>query len=343
MSTISILLDSGAFSAWRKGISIDLGSYIQFVKRVEHLVTDYVALDCIPGRDGRRGRNPDRIEEAAAQSYTNLQTMRASGLRRTIGVFHQDEDFKWLERMLGDGAEIIALSPYAGANTYAVLRWLDDAFTMIATKGQPSIRVHGLGLTSVLLCQHHPWNSVDSSTWWMTAGTGSIPVPRGVNGSWDYSVKPTTVGLSEGRRHELSARLLQRTRRYLSEVGVDLARARYDLAERYKVCLHHLRGVEAYCAARNGPFEIIPVTETTAAPQRAALDHAQIKRRLISYYHLQQVREGALEDYVSGRVRLRRERKPPKLDWYSDAYLRFRALAILDRLDRYRRREIEAP
>lgn len=110
-------------------------------------------------------------------------------------------------------------------------------------------------------------------------------------------------------------------------------------AERCKVCLHHLRGVEAYCAARNGPFEIIPVTETTAAPQRAALDHAQIKRRLISYYHLTQAREGALEDYVSGRVRPRRERKPPKLDWYSDAYRRFRALAMLDRLDRYRQRD----
>lgn len=152
----------------------------------------------------------------------------ASGLN-PIPVFHQNEHFEWLERMLGDGADVIALSPYASANKHAVLRWLDAAFDMIATQGQPGIRVHGLGLTSVLLCQHHPWNSVDSSTWWMTAGTGSIPVPRSVDGSWDYSVKPTTVGLTEQRRHELSARLLRRTRRYLSEVGVDLARARYDL------------------------------------------------------------------------------------------------------------------
>ena len=50
MTAISIMLDSGAYSSWKRGEHIDLTSYIAFVKRNEHLLASYANLDVIPGR-----------------------------------------------------------------------------------------------------------------------------------------------------------------------------------------------------------------------------------------------------------------------------------------------------
>ena len=49
MSSVELILDSGAFSAWRLGDTIDLRAYIEYVKRYGHLFKAYVCLDTIPG------------------------------------------------------------------------------------------------------------------------------------------------------------------------------------------------------------------------------------------------------------------------------------------------------
>jgi len=41
--SINVMLDCGAFSAWRRGEVIDLPAYIEFVKRHQHLLDCYVA------------------------------------------------------------------------------------------------------------------------------------------------------------------------------------------------------------------------------------------------------------------------------------------------------------
>src|SRR4051812_44347063 len=86
---MSILLDSGAYSAWTKGVVIDLPSYIQFIKKHRRMLAGYVNLDVIPGQDGRRPHDREQIEAAARASYRNLQLMRDAGLT-PIPVFHQD-------------------------------------------------------------------------------------------------------------------------------------------------------------------------------------------------------------------------------------------------------------
>src|SRR5258708_5969086 len=108
----SVLLDSGAFSRWTIGTSIDLDDeYIPYVKTNEHLLAGgYISLDVIPGRDRQREWRADLIEQAAHQSYENWLKMRDAGLQ-PWPVVHMGESFDWPERYLADGADHIALSP----------------------------------------------------------------------------------------------------------------------------------------------------------------------------------------------------------------------------------------
>ena len=106
---MDILLDSGAFSAFNLGERIDLDAYIGFVKANKGLIYRCVNLDVIPGNFGSREWRPEAIEAAAAASYANQQKMKEAGLN-PIPVFHQDEDFRWLEKYLEDGEDYICLS-----------------------------------------------------------------------------------------------------------------------------------------------------------------------------------------------------------------------------------------
>src|SRR5262245_30767441 len=55
---IRLFLDSGAYSAWKKGETIDVRDYIKFVREAEPCLTVYANLDVIPGR-------PDRVRTTA--------------------------------------------------------------------------------------------------------------------------------------------------------------------------------------------------------------------------------------------------------------------------------------
>src|SRR5690554_1780501 len=107
---VKLMLDSGAFSAWKMNQPIDLRDYIDFLKQTDGLLESYVALDVIPGQGGRMVRTYEAVEASAKASYRNLEIMRDAGLR-PIPVFHQGEDFKWLNRLVEDGEEYIGISP----------------------------------------------------------------------------------------------------------------------------------------------------------------------------------------------------------------------------------------
>ena len=69
----------------------------------------YVNLDSIPAKKTLEAR-----EAAARQSYKNQQVMKEAGLH-PIPVFHQGENWLWLEKMLKDGE-----TPGAGASAQSL-------------------------------------------------------------------------------------------------------------------------------------------------------------------------------------------------------------------------------
>jgi len=198
---VRVLLDSGAFSAWTHGETLDVRDYIRFVKKVHPYLAGYVNLDVIPGHISRK-RTREETEQSAAASYRNLQIMKDAGLR-PLPVFHQGEDFKWLDKMLADGETYIGISSAKNETNETQDRWLDKFFTVVTdTTGAPLIGVHGFGSAHVDLLRRHPYFSVDSAGWRIAGAYGKIYIPRvHPDGSFNYRAAGLLIPTS-GNFHE---------------------------------------------------------------------------------------------------------------------------------------------
>jgi len=319
-----ILLDCGAFTAWKSGISISLDAYIKYVQRHRHLIACYLNLDIIPGSEGRREWDAELIERAAQQSHANLLRMKDAELH-PVPVFHRGDAFQWLERMLFDGETSIALAalPFGGTPRHEIMGWLDVCFSII---GQTPVKVHGLAMTSPMLLHLYPWTSVDSRTWFFSAALGHIPVPIYVDDQPNYKYSPTIVTMTDRSSHANNYldRLIEydqnRVHRYLNEVGIDREEARYGHRHRQLVWAYYWQGLEASCGTR-----IFFVTDTTRGLTKV-LDQGQARHRLLSYFKLKDLPDHALEDYMAGRMRPPPTRRRHPVPW-SDQDCDERALA----------------
>lgn len=206
----NIMVDSGAFSAWNKGKEIDLGAYIEYaheaIRKGEELNKKVyiVNLDVIPGQVGqtrgliknRKKDNRDLIEQAAKQGYKNMHTMLRNGIT-PIHVFHQGEDWKWLDRMLGH-TNYIGISPANDLGVSVKKRWIESVFEYLYKKNA-DVDTHGFAVWMVSVLRKFPWTSCDAATWRLLAAWGGIMYPRGGFSSPDYSKPPLTLAVSEKR------------------------------------------------------------------------------------------------------------------------------------------------
>ena len=89
--------------------------------------------------------------------------MKEAGLH-PIPVFHQGENWLWLEKMLKDGETYIGLST-GGQHRQprpSIYRWLDQCFSRLCdAQGRPLVRIHGFGITSRLLLLRYPCTTVE--------------------------------------------------------------------------------------------------------------------------------------------------------------------------------------
>jgi len=216
-----LMLDSGAYSAWTQGQSINLDEYIAFVHQ---LLESYPDLDI-------EYVNLDVIGEGEA-SYRNWEEMRKSGLD-PLPVYHPTTDTKWLEKYL-DRRDYIGLGGIAPLSDHKRVPILDRIFRryLVDKDGLPLYRVHGMGMTSFGLMKRYPWYSVDSVSWLMKAAYGQIHVPRRTQGKWDYLRTPHTVGVSDRnsgmklRFETLSPQAQGLVLRYLNENGFRFGKVR---------------------------------------------------------------------------------------------------------------------
>lgn len=169
---VELFLDSGAFSAWNKGVEINIQDYIAFIKKHRKYISLYAVLDVIGDAEG---------------TWKNQQIMEAAGLS-PLPCFHFGEPFRYLERYI-DEYDYIALGGLARKGVRSELfDFLDKCFDVICDeKGFPKIKVHGFGVTGMKAMKRYPWYSVDSTSWLLTSRTGSILVPNKLEtGEWDY-------------------------------------------------------------------------------------------------------------------------------------------------------------
>jgi len=191
----SVIIDSGAFSAWNKGDVIDIYEYMKYItETVEKLVNAnktvyYVNLDVIPGKVGQTKNlnkfignknilenNNKIVNEAAKQGLENLKLMIREGFQ-PIHVFHQGEHIRWLEEMIKH-TDYIGIAPANDVSMLNKKKWIYAVFEYMYKHGI-DVRTHGFAVTMPELLEHLPWTTCDSISWLMISATGQVIYPLG--------------------------------------------------------------------------------------------------------------------------------------------------------------------
>lgn len=170
---IKVFLDSGAYSAFSKGVSVDLGAYCDYIHRNADIIEFPSVLDAIGDAEG---------------TWRNQEAMEARGTH-PLPCFHYGEPVEVLQYYISK-YPYITIGGMVPISTPQLMIWLDRIWADYLTEadGTPKVKVHGFGLTSLPLMFRYPWYSVDSSTWVQWAANGMILIP-GKAGQVDVSNK----------------------------------------------------------------------------------------------------------------------------------------------------------
>lgn len=174
-----IMVDSGSFTAYTKGVHIDIDDYLKFIDKVGDYVTVFVAVDDVP--------DPMNMDYTKAQTTWDNYLYMVKRLRpelrdKLIPVFHYGEDFKWLRNMLEytheDGSHIkyIGLAISLEGTKKVRINWGRECMRVIAESSNPNVMTHafGVGVKSVL--DNITVTSTDATSWVKRAAYGMISI-----------------------------------------------------------------------------------------------------------------------------------------------------------------------
>jgi hypothetical protein len=158
---VNLFLDSGAFSAWSKKVTINIDDYIAFINKYKKHIDVYANLDVIGDADA---------------TLKNQKYMESKGLN-PIPTYHLGSDIIYL-RKYADNYPYIALGGMAGTGTASkqIISQLDPIWDKYLTNddGTAKIKVHGFACTGLEIITRYPWYSVDSTSWVMTGRFGGV-------------------------------------------------------------------------------------------------------------------------------------------------------------------------
>lgn len=159
-----VFLDSGAFSAFTKGVQVDLPGYCRYIQQNSDIISVASVLDGIGD---------------AQLTWENQHAMQQHGVT-PLPCFHYGEPTEYLDAYV-ENYEYITLGGMVPISTPQLKIWLDRMWSKHLTdeNGKPRCKVHGFGLTSVPLMERYPWYSVDSSSWVQVSSNGSVLLPSG--------------------------------------------------------------------------------------------------------------------------------------------------------------------
>lgn len=349
------MLDSGAFSAWYHSDTVDLDAYIAFIREHQSMFYSIVALDQIPGDKARMAKTQRDIEAAAAQSQKNFLYMRKAGIENPIPVFHQGEDFKWLEWMLDHRIPYIGISPYMKATQKSVMQWMDECFTRLTDKdGIPLCKTHGFGVTGHQVVRRYPWFSVDSTSWALSAGYGNILMPS-FTPIPDFT-HPIQCSISERDQAgnnsivHIGPYIRRHVDAYFEALGVSFSEVRNFQEARLIVNASYFMGLQSQLS--NTPFQfrkdglkprslkeasvpfdwspsIFLATMIKIQQQGVVLTKLGVLNRLISYYDCRRFEKAYIDEYTANGFC---ERGPYAYRMGTDSYNLRRRMLFLKRL-----------
>lgn len=151
-SEIRLLVDSGAFTAWKAKKKIELDDYCRFIEALPLKPWAYFSLDVVG--------NPHATLE-------NYNTMLKRGFK-PVPVFTRGEDISVLEEYYRT-SDYVAIGGLVGT-----LR--NKGFVKGIMRVVGSRKVHWLGFTNLNFMKKYRPYSADSSTWEMGARFASCPI-----------------------------------------------------------------------------------------------------------------------------------------------------------------------
>lgn len=214
-----VFLDSGAFSAYTLGATIDVNDYARFIAANGDLIEVASVLDGI-GDPQLTLENQRRLEDAGAN---------------VLPCFHFGEPEEYLETYL-EHYDHITLGGMVPVPNNQLQLWLDHLWSKYLTddKGWPIVKVHGFGLTAMSLVRRYPWFSVDSSSWVQAGAFGHIVTvtPEGTLRSVPVSKDSPQIHKLNQHYDNMSPIMQQHVREAVSRYGYDLEEIQHDSTER---------------------------------------------------------------------------------------------------------------
>ncbi len=208
-----VFLDSGAFSAWTLGATIDINAYCDYIKRNRDIlrIEDNVVMASVLDGIG------DPLK-----TWQNQLEMERQGAT-PLPCFHFGEDERYLEWYMGR-YPYITLGGMVGKTSEQLKAWLDRLWDRYLTDGagRPRLKVHGFGITAVPIMGRYPWHSVDSSSWIQTAAFGNVMTPR----FGPISVSSTSPSRHDEGRHITTFTDIEQEaiRGYIAALGFNVER-----------------------------------------------------------------------------------------------------------------------
>ena len=173
-----IFIDSGAYSAFTRGIKIDIDEYISFLNKYHSSFDLYASLDVIPNSDSYND-----IKYSVKKSWENYLYMRerVEDSEKLIYTFHLGEPFSQLEEALMYSDEKGKITHFAlgGLVSYkgdSELRskFIEDCYKTIHRLNRDDIYIHLFGMTDMGVCRQWGASSIDSTTWIRAASFGEV-------------------------------------------------------------------------------------------------------------------------------------------------------------------------
>jgi len=161
-----IFLDSGAFSAYTKGIHINIKDYCDYIIRNKDIILedDGVLVASVL----------DAIGDPL-QTWRNQRIMERLGAKPLPCYHFADGDERFLEEYVSK-YDYITLGGMAVTSMGPLKIWLDRIWDkyLVDGAGRPKVKVHGFGLLSERMFKIYPWYSTDSASWVQLAMNGGI-------------------------------------------------------------------------------------------------------------------------------------------------------------------------
>lgn len=161
-----VFLDSGAFSAFTKGVTIDIRDYCAYIQRNKDIILE---------EDGILVASVlDSIGDPL-KTWQNQDAMERQGVKPLPCYHYHDGDERFLEDYV-KRYDYITLGGMVAVQNKPLRLWLDRIWEkyLIDGAGRPKIRVHGFGLMAEEFLRDYPWYSTDSSSWVQAAMNGGL-------------------------------------------------------------------------------------------------------------------------------------------------------------------------